>query len=237
MPVQAVLLAAPGAGKVRFAMLYWRIVGAILGLRVSVQGVLAARRPVIFVCNHSSWIDIVALGSVLPGCFVAKANVAGWPLVNIVAKLGRSIFVSRNRAGVKKEGDELSERLAAGDNIILFPEGTTSDGTRTLPFSSSFLALAEGPAQRWVQPVTIVYDAQDGLPVRRRDRPGIAWYGDMDLASHYLRVGRRRSLHATIVLDSAIAPGAYPNRKALSAALEARLTANAAALRQGRVPV
>jgi 1-acyl-sn-glycerol-3-phosphate acyltransferase len=217
-------------------MVYWRIVGAILGLRVSVRGAPAARAPVVFVSNHSSWIDIVALGSVLPGCFVAKADVAGWPLVNIVAKLGRSIFVSRNRAGVKKEGDELSARLAAGDNIILFPEGTTSDGTRTLPFSSAFLALAEGPARPWVQPVTIVYDAQDGLPVRRRDRPGIAWYGDMDLASHYLRVASRRSLHATVILDSAIAPGSYPNRKALSAALEARLTTNAAALRQGRMP-
>jgi 1-acyl-sn-glycerol-3-phosphate acyltransferase len=236
MLVQAVLLAIPGRGKVRFAMLYWRVAGAILGLRVTVRGAPAAGVPVIFVANHSSWVDIVALGGVLPGCFVAKADVAGWPLVNLVARLGRSIFVSRSRAGVKKEGDELCERLATGDNIILFPEGTTSDGTRTLPFSSSFLALADGPARPWVQPVTIVYDAQDGLPVRRRDRPGIAWYGDMDLASHYLRVGRRRSLHATIVLDSAIAPGTYPNRKALSAVLEARLTANAAALRQGRMP-
>ena len=85
-----------------------------------------------------------------------------------------------------------------------------------------------------MQPVTLVYDEMDGLPVRRGDRPGISWYGDMDMASHYNGIGRRRSLHATIVLDSAIAPGTFANRKTLSAALEQLLALNAGALRQRR---
>lgn len=234
MPVQAVLLALPGRGKERFARVYWRGVARILGLRVRVRGALPAQRPMLFVANHCSWLDIVALGSVLPACFVAKGDVATWPVISWVAKLGRTVFVTRNRASVGREQGALGARLALGDNIILFPEGTTSDGSRVLPFATSFLALAEAPARPYVQPVTLVYDGLDGLPVRRGDRPEIAWYGDMSLAPHFLVLGRRRSIHATMILDAPIAPGAYAGRKALSAALEGMLAANAAAIRQGR---
>jgi 1-acyl-sn-glycerol-3-phosphate acyltransferase len=234
MLIQAVLLGLPGRGKERFAMWYWRGVAAVLGIRVTVLGERAVHRPVLFVANHCSWLDIVTLGSVLPGCFVAKGAVASWPLINWIARLGRTIFVSRNRATVGREQSDLLARLAAGDNVILFPEGTTSDGVRVLAFSSSFLALASAPSRPCVQAVTLVYDMLDGLPVRRCDRPGISWYGDMDLASHYNVIGRRRSLHATMVFDAPIAPGAFANRKALAAALEARLAENAAELRQGR---
>ncbi len=235
MIIQAVLLKLPGRGKARFAQFYWRGIRLIFSVRVTVHGNLAAERPVVFIANHCSWLDIVTLGSVLPGCFVAKGAVAHWPVINLVAKLGRTIFVSRSRATVGREFETLSARLAAGDNIILFPEGTTSDGTRVLPFSSAFLMIAQAPAKPYVQPVTIVYDGLDGLPVRRRDRPGISWYGDMDLAPHVVIVGRRRGFHATIILNEPIAPGSYTNRKALSAALESQLASQAAALRQGRL--
>jgi 1-acyl-sn-glycerol-3-phosphate acyltransferase len=234
MPVQAILIRLPGRGKERFAQRYWRGVTALLGLRLTVHGQVAAARPIVFVANHCSWLDIVALGAVLPGCFVAKADVAGWPLINWIARLGRTIFVSRARAGVAREREDLAGRLAAGDNIILFPEGTTSDGARVLPFSSAFLAVAATPARPHVQPVTLVYDRLDGLPMRLADRPLVSWYGDMDLAPHYARLGRIRRLHATILLDEPIPPGTVAGRKALSALLEARLAANAAALRQGR---
>jgi 1-acyl-sn-glycerol-3-phosphate acyltransferase len=234
MLIQSLLLVLPGRPKEIFARVYWRGVAAILGLNVTVHGVLTPRRPAVFIANHCSWIDIIALGSVLPGCFVAKADVAKWPLIGWVARLGRTVFVSRGRAGLERERASLEARLAAGDNIILFPEGTTSDGTRILRFQSSFLAIAAAPAKPVIQLVTIVYDGLDGLPVRRRDRPVISWYGDMDLATHYPGIGRHRSLHATIILDPEIPPGSYPNRKFLSAALETRLAANAAALRQGR---
>ncbi len=234
MLVQLVLLGLPGRGAEGFARVYWRGVARILGLRVTVVGRLADVRPVLFVSNHSSWLDIVALGSVLPGCFVAKGQVARWPVVNLVAWLGRTVFVSRVRGKVAAERDVLTRRLDAGDNIILFPEGTTSDGVRVLPFASAFLGVADAAARPWVQPVTIVYDRLEGLPLRRRDRPLLSWYGDMDLASHFNGIGRRGVFHATVVLDAPIAPGAYANRKALSAALQVLLAHNAAALRQGR---
>jgi 1-acyl-sn-glycerol-3-phosphate acyltransferase len=234
MPVQAACLRLPGRAAERFAMIYWHGVRLILGLRMTVQGALAAARPVVFVANHCSWLDIIALGSLLPGVFVAKGEIARWPLISLIARLGRTVFVSRVRTKVEGERNELNLRLAAGDNIILFPEGTTSDGSRILPFQSAFLAIAAAPARPVIQPVTIVYDRLEGLPVRRRDRPTISWYGDMDLVSHFPGIGRSGSLHATVVLDPPIPAGAYANRKALAAMLEARLAANAAALRQGR---
>ncbi len=233
MPIQAVMLVLPGRGKEWFARVYWRGVARVLGLRLRVSGTLSPHRPTLFVANHCSWMDVVALGSVLPGCFVAKAEIGRWPLISWVARLGRTVFVSRNRTNVAREQGGLAARLDAGDNIILFPEGTTSDGNRILPFASSFLVVADAAAKPYVQPVTIVYDGLDGLPVLRADRPEIAWYGDMEMAPHFSRLGRRRSVHATILLDAPIPPGTFPNRKILAAALEARIAHNAAALRQG----
>jgi 1-acyl-sn-glycerol-3-phosphate acyltransferase len=236
MPVQAVLLTRPGLGKERFARAYWRGVAWILGLRLRVIGQLPVGRPVLFVSNHSSWVDIVALGAVLPACFIAKGDVAGWPVISLLAKLGRTVFVSRSRETVGHEQRVLEHRLAGGDNILLFPEGTTSDGNRVLPFSSAFFTLAFCPAHPAVQPVTIVYDELDGLAVRRGDRAEIAWYGDMELTPHFLKLGQRRSFRATIVLGEPVQPGVYKNRKTLSAALEQEIAAAAAALRQGRLP-
>jgi lyso-ornithine lipid O-acyltransferase len=230
MPVQAFLLTRPGLGKERFARTYWRGVARILGLNLRVIGELSAARPVLFVSNHSSWMDIVALGSVLPACFVAKGAVAGWPGIGTIARLGRTIFVSRARESVGREQRELEARLEAGDNILLFPEGTTSDGNHILPFASSFLAIAFGPAHPTVQPVTIVYDELDGKPAGHAGRDEVAWYGDAELAPHFLRLGRRRSIRATIRLGALVPHGAYQDRKALTAALEREITESAAGL-------
>jgi len=236
MPVQAVLLMLPGRGKERFACIYWRGIAWVLGLKLRVIGQPTAARPVLFVSNHSSWADVVALGAVLPGCFIAKGDVARWPVISWVAKLGRTIFVSRSRGTVGTEQLELAKRLAAGDNIILFPEGTTSDGNSVLPFASSFLALAFGPTQPAVQPVTIVYDRLDGHPVNDEQRSSIAWYADMELAPHFLQLARRRSFRATILYGEPVPEGHYANRKTLTAALEQEISATAALLRQDRLP-
>jgi 1-acyl-sn-glycerol-3-phosphate acyltransferase len=234
MLIQAVFLAVPGPAKVRFAQTYWRGVARILGLRIKIRGQVTAHRPILFIANHCTWLDIIVLGTVLPGCFVAKGDIANWPFIKWIARLGRTVFVSRAKSTLERERDGLLGRLAAGDNIILFPEGTTSDGTRILPFQSSFLAIAAAPSKPAIQLVTLVYDELDGLPVQRRDRPDISWYGDMTMVSHFPRVGRRKAIGATIIIDPAIPPGIYNNRKILSHVLQTRLAANAAALRQNR---
>ncbi|GAN81221.1 lysophospholipid acyltransferase family protein [Acidocella aminolytica] len=232
--LQAVLLLLPGGGKAWFARVYWRGVARIIGMRRRVIGPCSPHRPTLFIANHCSWLDIVALGATLPGCFVAKAEIGQWPGVSIVAKLGRTIFVSRSRETVAREQRLLAARLGGGDNVILFPEGTTSDGNRVLPFSSAFFTLAFGEAQPWVQSVTVVYDELEGQPVRRFDRPLVAWYGDMDLAPHLKPLLHRRGVRATIMFGEPLPPGSFANRKALSLMMEQTISANAARLRQGR---
>ncbi|MFC0409978.1 lysophospholipid acyltransferase family protein [Roseomonas elaeocarpi] len=236
LPVQALILALPlslaARARVRFARLFWRNVARLLGLRLRVIGVPPAGPGTLFLGNHSSWLDIVVLGGVLEACFVSKAEVARWPVIGTVARLGRTVFVSRERGRTGAEADEMRARLTHDDSLILFPEGTSSDGGRVLPFRSSFLAVAPSAAR--LQPVSVGYDRLGWLPTGRRDRPVFAWFGDMGIAEHLWALARQPGIQATVLLHPPVAPDAQPNRKLLSAAVERTVSDGAAALRQHR---
>ena len=233
--VQAALLVARPAAARGFGRFYWASIARCIGLSVRVIGQPArGERPIIFVCNHSSWLDIPAVGSLLAAPFVAKEEVAAWPIVGQIARLGRTVFVSRSRASLKAEGSEFEDRLRAGDDLILFPEGTSSDGSRVLPFNSSFFAAAFGDAKPLIQPVSIVYDRLAGLPVGHASRPVFAWYGDMSLAPHAWRVAQFRGKRVTILLHRPLDPADFPNRKALAGAAWQAVADGAASLRQNR---
>jgi 1-acyl-sn-glycerol-3-phosphate acyltransferase len=243
IPVQIVLLALPGHAKVALARLYWAGMCRVLGLEVRVIGAPAHRsadgRPVVFVSNHSSWLDVLVLGGTLDACFIAKEEVAGWPVISWVARLGRTVYVRRRRTSTARERDEMRRRLASGDNLILFPEGTTSDGSRVMSFRSAFLSVALLPATAdgkppIVQPVSVVYDRLAFLPTGRASRPLFAWYGDMDIATHFWRLAQHRGLRASVLLHAPVDPATFPSRKALSEALWATVADGAATLRQNR---
>ncbi|HXT79298.1 MAG TPA: lysophospholipid acyltransferase family protein [Acetobacteraceae bacterium] len=243
VPVQAICLLLPGRPKVLFARFYWAVFTWLLGVKVRVVGTPAignASRPVLFVANHTSWVDVPALGGVLDGCFVAKGDIATWPLVSTIARLGRTVFVSRQRGATGRERDLMRGVLAQGDSLILFPEGTTSDGSRVMPFRSSFFALAEAGSRTapatlpLIQPVSLVYDRLDGLPAGRASRPLFAWYGDMDIASHSWRLTQHLGLRATMLLHPPLEPEQYADRKALSQAVWNIVADGAATLRQNR---
>lgn len=246
--VQGVMLLVPGRdgmgrGKVAVPRLYWSVMCAIIGLKVRVIGAPATRtadgRPVVYVSNHSSWLDILVLGGKLDACFTAKEEVGRWPLIGTIARLGRTVYVRRQRSSTARERDEMRERLAGGDNLILFPEGTTSDGSRVLSFRSAFLSIAELPVSPdgkppMVQPISVVYDRLAGLPTGRASRPVFAWYGDMDIGSHYWRLAQHAGMRATVLLHTPLDPRDFPNRKALAQAVWRAAAEGAAALRQNR---
>jgi lyso-ornithine lipid O-acyltransferase len=232
IPLQALLLAAPGRLNDRFGAFYHRIACRMLGLKVRVVGQKAQGARVLFLANHASWLDIPVLGGVLAAPFVSKADVAGWPVIRTIAHLGRTVFVSRARGRTGEEAAGMKERLAAGDSLILFPEGTSNDGTHVLPFRSAFLGVAEEAAL--VQPVSVVYDRLGGLPAARRDRAHFAWYGDMEIGSHFWRLARRSSGGVTVLLHEPVDPRAFPNRKLLTQAVERVVAQGAAELRQNR---
>ena len=134
-------------------------------------------------------------------------------------------------------------RLAGGDNLILFPEGTSSDGSRVLPFRTAFFAVAETRnGEDWaglplIQPVSVVYDRLGGLPAGRASRPVFAWYGDMDIASHFWRLTQNIGLRATILLHTPLDPARFDDRKALSLAVWKIIADGASTLRQNRPAV
>jgi lyso-ornithine lipid O-acyltransferase len=171
----------------RLPVIYHRIVCIILGIRVRVYGVRSSVTPTLFVCNHVSYLDIEVLGALVPGSFVAKAEVATWPFFKTLAKAQRTIFVERRSAKTNASRDEMIKRLDTGDNLMLFPEGTSSDGTRVLPFRSALFAVAQlrrDDKPITVQPVAISYTRLDGIPLGRYWRPLFAWFGDLDLVPH-----------------------------------------------------
>jgi len=241
--VQALMLVLPGRGKVAMARLYWGVMCRILGLKLRVIGSAARRtedgRPVVYVSNHSSWLDVLVLGAQLDACFTAKEEVGRWPVIGTIARLGRTVYVRRQRGSTGRERDEMRARLGNGDNLILFPEGTTSDGSRVLSFRSAFLSIAQLPATEAgmppiVQPVSVVYDRLAGLPMGRASRPVFAWYGDMDIASHFWRLAQHRGMRASVLLHTPLDPRDFPDRKALARAIWAAAADGAATLRQNR---
>ena len=240
MLIQAVCLKLPGRAKIAFPLFFWSRFARFLGLEVRVVGELASKpggRPVIFVSNHSSWVDIPVVGGVLPAPFIAKGEVAGWPVVRTIARLGRTVFVSRQRNSTGRERDAMRAVLEGGDNLILFPEGTSSDGSRVLPFRSSFFALAEGKGMTrkpLIQPVSVVYDRLNGLPAGRSSRPVFAWYGDMDIASHFWRMTQHLDMRVTVLLHAPLDPATFPDRKSLAAAVWQTVADGASMLRQNR---
>ena len=168
-------------------VVYHRMVCFILGIRVKVNGRRSDVTPTLYVCNHVSYLDIEVLGGLVPGSFVAKAEVATWPFFSTLAKAQRTIFIERTSGKTSSSRDEMMRRLDTGDNLMLFPEGTSSDGTRVLPFRSALFGVAQlrrDGKPITVQPVAISYTKLDGIPLGRYWRPLFAWFGDLDLVPH-----------------------------------------------------
>jgi lyso-ornithine lipid O-acyltransferase len=191
MPVQWAGLALGCRWARKLPALYHRWCCRILGFRVRLIGRPTAERPVLFAANHVSYTDITILGSVIPGSFIAKAEVANWPFFGWLAKLQRTVFIDRQIRSAATQRDAIYERLAAGDALILFPEGTSGDGNRPLPFKTALFGAAEksgnaGPVV--VQPVSLAYTRLDGMPIGRCFRPFFSWYGAMGLVPHLWRM-------------------------------------------------
>lgn len=198
----------------------------VLDIRVEVAGEPSrSERPLLFVANHNSWLDIPVLGSIAPLVFIAKSEVANWPLFGTFAKLQRSIFVDRSRRhGTGQVNQSIARMLSGGDPVVLFGEGTSSDGNRVLPFRSALLGglrdAMEENGRGFVQPVSIAYRKFHGIPMGRQYREVAAWYGDMDLVPHLVRVLREGAIDVTVTFGQVMEVAHADDRKALSRKLE-----------------
>ena len=201
---------------------------------------MSTAAPTLFVSNHLSYLDIEVLGSLIPGSFVAKTEVGTWPFFGALARLQRTVFVDRNRRGsADAQRDSLQSRLEAGDNLVLFPEGTSSDGNRTLPFKSALFAAAglriDGKPLT-VQPVSLACTTLDGIPLGRRLRPIYAWYGDMDLVPHLWNVVKQGQLRITVIFHPPVTLETVRSRKALADHCWRAIAAGVSDANAGRLP-
>jgi len=212
----------PGWGCI--ASNYYRVLCALLRIHVRVVGNPVRDRAVLFVSNHVSWVDIVVIGSITPVAFVAKREVASWPLVGVTAIMQRTVFVDRGRR--HQTGDAVSEivqRVASGTSVVLFAEGTSSDGNRVLPFRSALLGAIEDQSDGGsilMQPMAITYVGQHGLPMGRQHRPLVAWYGDLDFMPHIKAFIERGAVDALVTYGDPVPADRDMDRKAMSKRLE-----------------
>jgi lyso-ornithine lipid O-acyltransferase len=209
----------------------------ILGFRVHRIGTPTHERPVLFAANHISYTDITILGSLIPGSFIAKTEVANWPLFGWLAKLQRTVFVDRRIGSAAAQRDAMSQRLVAGDALILFPEGTSGDGNRVLPFKSALFGAAENKGNIYrivVQPVSLAYTRLDGMPIGRSRRPLFAWYGSMGLIPHLWGMIGLGALEALVQFHPATSVVDCGSRKALAAYCQARVAGGMASALCGR---
>ena len=237
MPAQVIGLALCCRWTRTLPVFYHARCCRILGFRIRVVGAPTSWRPVLFVANHVSYADITVLGSVIAGSFIAKAEVADWPFFGWLAKLQRSVFVDRRVRSTITQRDAISKRLAVGDALILFPEGTSSDGNRVLPFKTALFAAAEharGLSPVVVQPVSIAYTRLDGMPIGRLCRPLFAWYGAVDLAPHIWSMIGLGTVEVVVEFHPTTFLSDCGSRKALASYCYARIAGGLAGALFGR---
>ncbi len=205
----------------------------ILGLEWRQRGAPMAEAGAV-VANHASWLDILVLNAAGPVTFVAKQEVAGWAFIGWLARATGTLFIRRDPRLARAQVRLIAQRLERGHRLLFFPEGTSTDGLRVLPFKSTlfapFLSLDMKLSAR-VQPVSIAYRAPPG-----RDRRFYGWWGSMDLAGHLLQVlAVARQGAVTLDWHPPLRAAQFADRKALALACERAVAAGLA--RAGAQPL
>ena len=176
----------------------------------------------LFISNHLSYLDIPVLGSILPLRFVAKSEVKHWPVIGFLSKLAYTVFIKRLKSKSLHQKKKIFKLLSEGKKLLIFPEGTTSDGNRILPFKSSLFSALEN--QNFIiQPLIIIYSDLNRMPLNRWLRPIIAWYGDMDLVPHLSILKNIKSINVKIIYLKPVNTFKFSNRKELSNFLEQQI--------------
>jgi lyso-ornithine lipid O-acyltransferase len=219
MPLQWLLIKT----HCRYARLlpwaYHRLLCRLLGMTFSLNGAIPAA-PCLLVSNHASWLDIPLLSAVLPLSFIAKQEVNRWPLFGTMARLQRTVFIDRTRRqSTGFSADEIADRLKAGDCLVLFPEGTSSEGSGVLPFKSSYFGAVE-KLDVAIIPVTVSYQGS-----------ATAWYGDMDLLPHLWEVLKSGPFSVQVTIHS---PLKKADRKTMARDAETTIRQTLGEMRQIR---
>lgn len=196
----------------------------IFGVKVRVTGTAETGQHTIFVGNHLSYIDIAAIGQTLPATFISKAEIANWPILGLLARIAKTIFIGRTRNAATKALTDIKRALDKGHSLIMFPEGTSTNGKNVLPFKSTIFELFLNDQLKdrlMVQPFTITLTHIDKQPAQTDDDYDLyAWYGDMEFTSHLWQFAKGKGAKITVKFHKALPAVNYTDRKEF--ALEAQ---------------
>lgn len=200
-----------------------RLVLRIFGIACRVEGEFSPDADAM-VANHSSWLDIFALNAATRLYFVSKSEVARWPFIGWLARATGTVFINRSVTEAAHQRRLFAQRLADRHKLLFFPEGTSTDGLRVLPFKSSlFAALFDQDikTRAQIQPISVLYHAPPSGDARF-----YGWWGDMEFGPHFLKIlAAPRQGSVTLICHPAVAVRDFADRKALAAHCEAQVRA------------
>jgi len=212
----------------------------VFNVRYKIIGETARQKnqPVIYLSNHISYLDVLVLGSVLDGCFVAKSEVAGWPGFGFLAKLQKTIFIVREKSALMKSRESIADAMNKDYDIILFPEGTSTDGWDVMQFKAGLLGIlfpddkskadeTSSIDKALIQPVAVKHIKTNGLdvtPDRQDLRDIYAWYGDMDLVPHLWALSKSKSVDVEVHLLPALSSSDFVHRFDITNAAHERVS-------------
>ncbi|NVK19444.1 MAG: 1-acyl-sn-glycerol-3-phosphate acyltransferase [Methylocystaceae bacterium] len=217
-----------------FVNLWHRGVCKIIGMKVKHHGTAYQGKRVLLAGNHISYLDIPILASCHDITFVAKADVAGWPLFGFLARIAQTAFIERKPSKTRQQKVELQQRILDGEHLMVFPEGTSSKGEIVLPFKSSLFEMVMEDHIRSecaIQPVTIAFSRKtDGTALTPDERDSFAWYGDMTLPPHLWRVFCLEGCYVDVIFHSPAMASDFADRKEAAAWVETRVANGLAGL-------
>jgi 1-acyl-sn-glycerol-3-phosphate acyltransferase len=227
LPIHVVSLRMNEDARAATVRWVFRVLMFCLGFTIRVHGKAVEDQPCVYVCNHVSYLDIPVLGTILKASFVSRADVGSWPLIGWFARLQRTVLIERKPELARQHATTIRARIETGDRLLFFPEGTSGDGQRLLPFKSSLFDVAkpimraDGSEQQvTVQPISLIVTELGNLPIGRHQRPFYAWFGDMEFAPHFLEALSLPGFTIDVQLHAPVTMAQFANRKALAAHCE-----------------
>lgn len=202
------------------------------GFRVQPIGQASTKGPTLYVSNHLSYMDIPVLSSVVEATFVAKAEVSRWPLFGFAARITNTVFINRVSSEAREQRAMMHKRLMSGERLILFPEGTSTDGSGVAPFKSALFSLAEGSLDEpelIIQPISLAYTrGLDGTPLVGPLRELYCWFGDATLFPHLYRMLGLPGCRVEVRFHAPIHTRQVGNRKQICRVAQAAVAAGVA---------
>ena len=199
IPIQYIFVKLKLKHRNYIPIVFHKILIKILGIKVKLIGQNEVVKPLILAGNHTSYLDIIILGSIMPICFIAKEDIKHWFLFGFLAKMQNTIFIKRKNYKTLESLNTINKELHNKSAVVLFPEGTTNTGKKVLNFKSSLFNLFENNKTLRLQNFSLCYTHVNNMPIDNRTRPQISWYGDMNIVSHLLNFLKISCVDATIV--------------------------------------